>query len=565
MPLIEILSDDLINKIAAGEVIERPASVVKELIENSIDASCHEIKVDTLYGGKGLIRVSDDGNGMDRDDALTCFQRHATSKIKKEADLFNIHTMGFRGEALSSIASVSRMKIVTSTIGSMKGTLIEIHGGVVRDTRDKAIKGTTIEVRDIFHNMPARKKFLKSNSTELYHIVDMLTQIALSHPDKRIILYADEREVMNLPVASGIQERIAQIYGNEFLKGLEHFEETTHEFSIEGFVSKVGNFRKARSHQYFFVNQRPIKDNSLRHAIYQAYKDILPESSHPLFFVYLYSSPSGVDFNVHPTKREVRFYDKDIIYNMLFHSIRDTIEKSRVTSYESRVKTHQHEAINQHSTFYNTQHAAGNTQHTANLEIRESPSMPYSPMRHFIYGGDVFVAYPDKDGICILDHHACHERILYERLRDGVKLTPHQLLFPLQVRLPKKEHSLLLDHLDELRKMGIEIDEFGMDTFIIRALPLELDDADMVAILSDIATHFVDHTSLSPVDDVRDIIAKRIACHSSVRGKRVLNNEELNQLLRDLDLAKNPNHCPHGRPTRLYFSLDELRKMFGRK
>ncbi len=561
MPVIDILSDNLINKIAAGEVIERPASVVKELVENSIDSFCNQIRVDINYGGKKLIRVFDNGIGMDRDDALKCFKRHATSKIKQESDLLNINTMGFRGEALSSIASVSRMKIMTSKKDSKEGTHIEIEGGILKSTKDTATIGTTIEVRDLFFNTPARKKFLKTYSTELYHIVEILTQAALSYPDKMLILFTDEKEAMNLPVSTGIHERISQIYGNDFLKAMVCFERSSHELSIKGFASKEDNFRKARSHQYIFVNNRPVKDNSLRHAIYQAYKNILPDGKHPIFFIYIFTHPSMVDFNVHPAKREVRFYDKENIYKILLSSIKEAIN-SRSKIKPKDAKSYEYKSDTEK---FAHQFQQSNVADPTINEVREPLTMPYSSMKNFMYIGEAFLVYPDRDGIYIIDHHASHERILYERLKHNIRLTSYRLLFPLQVRLPQKEYSLLLDHIDRLKDMEIDIDEFGNDTFIIRALPVELQDADMSSILSDIVSHLIDKTLSSPVDVIKDVVAKRIACHSSVRGKKILKSEEFNNLLNDLYDTKDPDHCPHGRPTRLYFSLNEIMKMFGRK
>ncbi len=570
MSIIKTLSDSLINKIAAGEVIERPASVAKELVENSLDAKSAEISVDIINSGKKLIRVSDNGIGMDREDALKCFKRHATSKIDNESDLFNIKTMGFRGEALSSIASVSRMRIMTAQENSIEGTLLEIQGEEIKTIKDKAVKGTTIEVRDLFYNTPARKKSLKASATELYHITDIVTQAALSYPVKRFNLNSDGKDLLNLPAASGAMERILQIYGSDFLKGLEHFESIITDINIEGFISKEGNYRKTRSHQYLLVNNRPIRDNSLRHAIYLAYKDILPSGNNPLFFIYINTDPSYVDVNVHPAKREIRFYDKEGIYRILhslvkqalFKGVRDKsqgerdIEEWTGTSYKLTEKT---KTINATGGFS----ISGLKAHGG--EVKEPAELPYITLRNFIYVGDVFAAYSNGKGICILDHHASHERILYEGLKDGVDLNSHKLLFPVHSRLPKKEFSILLEHLDEIKKMGMDIEEFGADTFIIRSLPVELDGADITAILSDIASHIADKTSSSPLDEIKDIMAKRIACHESVRGRERLSNEELNKLLRDLELTEDPYHCPHGRPTQIYFSHDELERMFKRK
>ncbi|NOZ24909.1 MAG: DNA mismatch repair endonuclease MutL [Nitrospirae bacterium] len=266
MPEITVLPEDLQNRIAAGEVIERPASVVKELVENSIDAGATEIAVEILNGGRRLILVSDNGRGMDREDALLCFHPHATSKISKEEDLFEIRTLGFRGEALSSIASVSRLKITTAPSGSTLGVSLEVHGGEPREVRETVHSGTTVEVRDLFFNTPARRKFLKSPRTEVYHIVETVTVAALSHPEVAFSLTVDRAETLRLPAAGGMRERVLQVYGEEFLGGLREVAAG----NIRALISEEGNFRSSRSNQYIFVNQRPVRDASLRHAVYSA-------------------------------------------------------------------------------------------------------------------------------------------------------------------------------------------------------------------------------------------------------------------------------------------------------
>ncbi len=588
MSLIRILSDDLINKIAAGEVIERPASVVKELVENSLDAGGTDIRVDVSSGGKGVIKVSDNGSGMGFDDALNSVKRHATSKIREENDLYNISTMGFRGEALSSIASVSVMKITTALKGSV-GTVIEIEGGEIKRTGETAAFGTVIEIRELFYNTPVRKKFLKADSTELYHIIDSVTQASLAYPERGFTLFSESREVLKLPACSSQAERISQLHGSEFLKGLNEFESKSGIFSVRGFVSKENNYRKSRSLQYMFLNRRAVRDNSLRHAIYQAYKELLPDRHHPVFFVSLFISPELVDVNVHPQKKEIRFVDGDGVYRFIRACARDAVLGQRdtqegggvhnsldhsykgFTGYEGKEKAHPTSRAP-----YNIQSGTGGNPSimsdsdsglagSYSAEFKEQPPMPYRVNRSFVYAGDVYALYPEKEGIYIMDHHASHERVLYEKLSDTVKLDSHRLLFPQHVRMPKKEFTLIADRIDVIRAMGIDLDEFGEDTFIVRSLPMELEEADLSDILSEIALSFIEIASDSPVDLIKDAVAKKIACHSSVRGKTILSNEELNRLLHDLDSAKDPWHCPHGRPTRIFISQGELRKMFKRK
>ncbi|NJD55357.1 MAG: DNA mismatch repair endonuclease MutL, partial [Nitrospirae bacterium] len=328
MPQIRVLPPELCNKIAAGEVIERPASVVKELIENALDAGSTEIAVEVTHGGKRMVRVTDNGTGMDRDDALLCFRQHATSKIREYDDLFNITTLGFRGEALPSIASVSRMKILTGRKGAA-GIAMELQGGELRETRDAPASGTSVEVRDLFFNTPARRKFLKTDSTELFHIIDVITKEGLSHPEAAFSLIVDGNETISLAKASGFRERIMQVYGEEFLAGLVETTADMDGFRLHAFISNSSSFRNSRSHQFIFLNRRPIKDQSVSHAVYRAYEGILPPDKHPLYFLYLLLDPQKVDFNVHPTKREVRFEDKETVYRFVVSHLRDAVKQER--------------------------------------------------------------------------------------------------------------------------------------------------------------------------------------------------------------------------------------------
>src|SRR4030043_1840613 len=406
MPQIKILPPDLRNKTAAGGVIESPASVVKELIENSIDAESTNIRIDILYGGKRLIRVSDNGTGMDKEDALLAFERHATSKLVTEDDLFNIKTMGFRGEALSSIASVAKVKRITGLKNSHPhpplskggtrvgvGISVEIYGGEVKEIKDSPSIGTSVEVRDLFFNTPARKKFLKSNSTELFHIIDTVTKEALSHWKIGFRLTSDNQETINLPLSSSPRERIMQIYGEEFLNSLLEINVETEGMKMKSYVSKGDNFRNSRSHQFIFINKRPIKDQSLSHAVYNAYEGILPRDKHPVFFLFLDIDPGKVDFNVHPTKREVRFEDKESIYRFLNSGIRETVRGERT------------EYIKQFTEIPSSSpYPLPLT--PQELMVSETPDFSYKPHLPFIYLGDTFIAISGKGGLTLVDPHA---------------------------------------------------------------------------------------------------------------------------------------------------------------
>ncbi len=559
MPRIKILRPDLRNKIAAGEVIERPASVVKELIENSIDERSTDIRIEVLYGGKRLIRVSDNGVGMDKEDALIAFERHATSKLLQESDLLNIRTLGFRGEALPAIASISKVKLLTGTKVSASGISLEIHGGAQKEIKESPPStGTSLEVKDLFYNTPARKKFLKSNNTELYHIIDAVTKAAISHHNISFSLTTDHHETMNLPVASGFKERLIQIFGTEFVTELSEIKSETEDISLIAFVSNPQNFRKSRGNQFIFINKRSVKNPSISYAVYNAFEGILPKDRHPVFFVFLEISPHKVDFNVHPAKREVRFDDKDTVYRFVNSTIREVIKGERKEFTKQFTETPAMETSSQQYGVYSHPHPSQFTS-----AVSENLELLYKPLLPFVYLGDTFIALAGKGGLTIIDHHAAHERILFEKLLKGMSSPSRQLLFPQQVRLSAKEYRILLKNIVTIKTFGIEIDDFGQDTLVVRAIPEELDDADIGGVLSDIATGLMEGTASHK--SMRENLAALIACHKSIRGKEILTQEEVSRLIDDLENTEYPDQCPHGRPTRIFYSLNDLNKMFKRK
>lgn len=562
MPQIHVLPVHLRNKIAAGEVIERPASVVKELLENALDAGASDIVVEVRGGGKRLIRVSDDGCGMERDDAVLCFERHATSKLKDEADLFNIVTLGFRGEAMPSIASVSKVVLSTALKGASSGVSIEIDGGEVRQVRDAASVGTTIEVRELFFNTPARKKFLKTDNTELLHIIDTVTREALSHFGAGFTLITDSHETMRLPRATGLKERLIQIYGDEFVKGLMEVSKDDASRKMLAFLSNTDNFRATRSHQFVFINGRPVRDQSVSHAIYRGYEGILPSEKHPIFFLFLELDPRVVDFNVHPTKREVRFADKESVYRFVQTGVGDAAghQRREFARQFSEPFDPNSEAV-QVRPHYGPANESPSSYPVG--RIAEMPEFSYRPALPHLYLGETFIAVAGKGGVTLIDHHAAHERILYERLLTKVGMDSAALLFPQQVKLSSNEYRVLLKEKELLAGLGIEIDDFGHDTVIVRSLPAGLEGSDIRGIMTDAAAAIIE--GVRPERSLKEDIAARIACHSSVRGREVLSSEEVGQLLHDLENAGHPDLCPHGRPTRIFLSLDDLKKMFRRK
>lgn len=582
MNKIKVLPVLLRNKIAAGEVIERPSSVVKELVENSIDAASTRIEISIVGAGKRLIRVSDNGRGMDGEDALLAFERYATSKIADESDLSHIQSMGFRGEALSSIAAVSKVRLVTAPktddfSGNQTGFCVEIAAGETRGQEGCPASGTTIEVKELFFNTPARRKFLKSDNTENHHIIDTVSREALSHYATGFILRIDGEETLTVSPATSLKERIMQIYGKGFVDDMIEAAADDGDYSLRAFIGKASNFRGNKNSQFLFINRRPIRDQSVNHAIYKAYEELIPRDKHPVFIMLLDIDPERVDVNVHPSKREVRFADRTGLYNFIFRTVRealrgsdmdflsvtgtDTIEGSySICGTEGR--NDRGSAFDAGSRFS----AEGHCPHGLGTAL-ESNGLTYDIGVPFIYIGETFVAIPGDDGITIVDYHAAHERVNYERLLKNKDILSNRLLFPQQVKMGPKEHRVILENLLLLNDFGIEAEDFGHGTILVRSLPDVLRDADVRGLLTDTSACLAGESeeanrSAKPLDDIRRTIAARLACHSSIRGREVPDKAKISELLKSLGACDEPDRCPHGRPTRIRISGVELKKMF---
>lgn len=575
MPVINVLSTSLRNKIAAGEVVERPASVIKELIENSLDAGGSRIEIEISRAGKKLIKVSDNGSGMDREDAMLAFERYATSKIKDENDLFNIRTMGFRGEALSSIAAVSKVKLITGTNTGAAGTRIEIAGGEIKEIKDCPADGTTIEVKDLFFNTPARRKFLKSDTTENYHIIDTVTRESISNYQTGFFLRMDGDEVMSLPAASSHRERLLQLYGRDFVDGLFETEFQDNRMGIKAFLSKAANTRNNKNNQFLFINKRPFKDQSVTYAVYKAYEDLIPKDKHPLFFILLGIDPDRVDFNVHPTKREVRFEDKSIVFNFVHRAVKTALYPLPPVTDRPLSQANQFTDSDKQAVDTGEAHSIHAAYGKASQETVQTVSEPvaslYSDSIPSLYLGDTFIAIPAGNGISIIDYHAAHERVNYEKFLKKIGIHSYRLLFPQQVKLHGGDYKVILSNLHLLEDFGIEAEDFGHSTIIVRSLPETLRDANIDALMSDVAAALLGKVSgepadagsgVDPVDSLRKSIAARLACHSSIRGREVPDGVRIAELMKSLAACENPGFCPHGRPTKITMSISELRKMF---
>jgi len=573
MGLIRILPEVLINKIAAGEVVDRPASVVKELIENSIDAGSDEIIIDISHGGKRVIRVSDNGRGMSEEDALLAFERHATSKIYEEGDLERIETMGFRGEALPSIASVSRVVMVTAEGGASSGTRIEIEGGnVLRVSDAPPSEGTIVEVRDLFFNTPARLAFLKGPNTELSHIVGIIESEALGHPDISFTLNNNGKALLSLPRTDNLIERIHQIYGREVVENLleirpDPLARDYNRIGIIGYISRPPYSRADRGLQSIFINRRPVRNPIVNHAISEGYQGLLMKDRYPVIFLFIEIDHKEVDVNVHPTKREVRFRNSPFVHDLIARTIRETLSMkpsggiSPLPPFLRRgdegmvVK----EVVERYMKKSEMDREVEGRQ--IDLGLPMESEIPRK--RDLLHAFESYIVSVDKDGITIVDQHAAHERILYEKLKTD-RIEIQRLLIPEVVGLSRRQSLRLIEKLDLLKELGIEIEGFGDSTFAIRSIPAILKGIDQKRFFLDVLSSLERWEGRSGIDEV-ERIRTLMACHGAVRANQPLTPEEMENLLDELKDTELPHTCPHGRPTTISLGIGDLEKLFKRR
>jgi DNA mismatch repair protein MutL len=596
--IIKILPSHVINKIAAGEVVERPSSVVKELVENSVDAGATEILVDIEQAGRRLIRIADNGCGMSREDAELAFERHATSKITSDADLDAVRTMGFRGEALSSIASVARVKVVTATPGSKSGTLIEIEGGAVKAVSDAAAPaGTTLDINHLFYNTPARLKFLKSPATEFSHIVSAVSRQAMAYPSIRFRLTHNKKTVLDLPPSDTLKARAFQLYGSEIAENLIEFSGGRDIVRMYGLLSRPAYTRADKTYQDFYVNCRSVRNASLTHALYAAYSDMLMRDRHPLGFVFIEIDPSWVDVNIHPAKAEVRFRNQSQIHDLVRDVIRERLagtgRASTGISHEPDSRT---DGIKEAIAGY----YRGADFSTPRPEHSWSPVSPVrsnagsAPPHQAVPGSgdlelytarteaggpgaeqlfplgqvhDSFIIAQSREGMILIDQHAAHERVLFEKLQDQFgsgSVGVQTLLIPSQIELGPAQAALLSEYLPELAAVGFIVEDFGKGTFIIKSVPSLLVGGDYKQLLLDILDEVNAQGKSGKADALRDQILSVMACHPAIKVNRKLHPREMEQLIRDLSRCRMPETCPHGRPTVVRFSMEQLKKMFKR-
>jgi len=625
MGKIRVLSDTVANKIAAGEVVERPASVLKELIENSLDAGASELRIDIDSGGRRLIRVADDGCGMLRDDALLAFERHATSKLSDVKDLLSIATLGFRGEALPSIASVSRLLLETRSADETTGAAVEFAGGkLLRCDEFPGPAGTTVSVRDLFFNVPARKKFLRSDQTELAHIASLATHYSLAHPKKAFHLRHGENDLLDVTPVETMRERVYQVFGSQTLDELidldmverelavvDAAESGTRVFGLRGFISAPQVQKLNRNSIFMFVNGRLIRDRLLMHALSAAYHNLMPPSCFPFALLFLDCDCEEVDVNVHPSKTEVRFRHGTFVHDFVRDTIRDRLIAARPASslpiplppqpaaalpysdFTQRIENQQFEPVPDSSVpaerigdlpVFHLKTTAAPEQRFDFESVAPQPvpdthgPLPLgtetpqslailSDLRPLGQIHDSFIIAAGRDGLWIIDQHVAHERILFEKvLRQQAenRVERQHLLMPILLELTASQQIEYAQIASELERAGFDSEPFGNRTIAVKAAPAGVGPADIEKLVFEILEIAESELRKVSVDDLRRGMAASIACRAAIKINMRLDQTKMEWLLKELAATKCPMSCPHGRPIALRYSTRDILKSFHR-
>jgi DNA mismatch repair protein MutL len=624
---IRPLDEQLVNRIAAGEVVERPAAALKELIENALDAGAMRIEIEAEMGGRRLIRVRDDGIGMTRTDALNALQRHATSKIASDADLTRIATLGFRGEALPSIASVSRMDILTRAFEEDTGTHIVVEGGEVKTVEEVGAPiGTTVAVRDLFYNVPARLKFLKSVPTELGHIIETVTRYAFAYPDVSFRLVHERQELIFTPGNGDLLTAAASIWGRETVQGMVQVDYERDGIRVWGLIAPPHQTRPTRQHQYFFVNLRPVRNKTLTAALDEAYKTLTPEKRYPACILLVGIDPRQVDVNVHPAKIEVRFQREQAVFEAVVNAIRaallhhgmipsalppsesrrqvitparppdtETIHQilmqcaglapAEAVGTPARPETHAHAGetpappgmpagadpfVSATRTLPPTPAPADETPLLLETEPLQTTHLPFAHLLDDLYilgqVSNTYIVASTRQGLVLIDQHVAHERVLYEQLcykRGALPIPKQHLLTPETLQLSRRDALLLHEKLPELEAIGFELEPFGVDTYLIRAVPAALK-GDPVQTLRDIVDELVELSVSKRLPVAREQIWITTACKLAVKAGDLLSMPEMRKLIEDLARTENPYLCPHGRPITIILTWHEIERKFKR-
>ncbi|MBV2090159.1 MAG: DNA mismatch repair endonuclease MutL [Candidatus Thiodiazotropha sp. (ex Ctena orbiculata)] len=593
---IRTLPPQLINQIAAGEVVERPASVIKELVENSLDAGARHIEIEIEQGGIKRLRVRDDGVGIPQQELNLALSRHATSKVSQFEDLESLQSMGFRGEALPSISSVSRLRLTSRHQDAEQAW--EVSG----DGTDLALQckpaahppGTSVEVRDLFYNTPARRKFLRTEKTEFGHIQALVQRLALARFDVGFSLQHNRRVIFSLPPCDNRQQqekRLLQLLGAQFLEQALPIQEQAGDFSLSGWVARPGFSRAQADMQYFYVNQRMIRDKLVTHAVRQGFQDVLYHGRHPAYVLFFSLDPHKVDVNVHPTKHEVRFRDSRSVHDFIFRGLHRLLADTRP---QAAPESGQNEPVNlqppvtsrsveqpytpprqqgidwrvaerpaAYQAGFSAQQPIAAKPHVAVTESQPQEVPPLGYALAQLHG--VYILAQNQNGLILVDMHAAHERITYERLKlryHGEGISHQPLLVPISVSVSTREADLAEDSLELLQRMGFEVSRSGRESLAIRSIPSLLQGADPEKMLRDILSDLIEHGSSQRVKEEIDQVLATVACHGSVRANRRLELDEMNALLRDMERTERADQCNHGRPTWTELTISELDRLF---
>jgi DNA mismatch repair protein MutL len=612
--IIQLLPDAVANQIAAGEVVQRPASAVKELIENAIDAGADKIQLILKDAGKSLIQVIDNGCGMSLTDARMCFERHATSKIRKAEDLFAIRTMGFRGEAMASIAAIAQVELKTRRHEDELGTCILIEGSeVVSQEACSANTGTSICIKNLFYNTPARRNFLKSNPVEMRHIIDEFQRVALANPQVFFTMHHDGQEVYHLPSAA-LKQRIVHLFGNNYNQRLVPVEEETTIINLRGFVGKPEFARKTRGEQFFFVNNRFIRDAYLNHAVLTAFQELLPDETFPLYVLFIDIDPGKIDINVHPTKTEIKYQDEKSIYAIIRSAVKRSLGKYNITPtldfdqensighlitpkpfdeivqpsiafnpdfnpFANEKKSEREIPFLRNTNDYNkaiprnwdTLYEISKKEETLQHEMHAEKSIPVdeqeitkSSERQFFQVHNRFIMSQIKSGFMLISQQAAHERILYERFLQQLQNhsgVSQQSLFPQSVTLNSSDFELLRELLPDIRALGFDIREFGKNTVVVEGIPADISNANEHELLEQLLEGFKNNLAILKLDK-RDNLARSLARNAAIKTGVKLSLDEMNQLVDQLFACQMPNLALNGKPVITTFTLNELAERF---
>jgi len=599
MSKIKILPEILSNKIAAGEVVERPSSVVKELVENALDANSTRIIIEVEKGGRSLIRVSDNGSGMNRDDALLAPERYATSKIHKDEDLFAINTLGFRGEALPSIAAVAKFCLVTRDRTSQAGTEVLVEGGIIKKVSQVgAPLGTMVTVRQLFFNMPARRKFLKTVNTEMGHIADSVSSMALGRPEIQFRLIHNHKVIKNWPATSDPADRVADVLGQDIKNNLTKIEFTSDFLAVQGWISSPRITRSTSRGIYLYVNQRVVRNRVIQHALFQGYGSRLMKGQFPVAVLFINVPFDRVDVNVHPTKHEVKFAQQKKIHDAVIGVVAESLRladqpqwrpkrfpESEPLDVKSRISESQpHFSISKKE--ISTQYpATGNQQPATSIQQPASPwkqDLRFTPTRTQTelwerkrFGDlkvigqfhDTYILCESADGLVLIDQHAAHERIIFEQLKNrslASRKSVQKLLIPETIDLGYREAKILEELITDLNELGLEIEPFGGNTFVIKSLPALLDNKEVKPLVIEIVEKMAQIGFTPGLEKAMDQCLILMACHGAIRANQKLSDEEIKGLLDQLDKCDQPYNCPHGRPTWISWNIRSLEKSFKR-